>query len=140
MTISKAAKWRPSFYDYLLASRKFAGTDLQFAMSKLTEFRYSLQNRSRKGDDQLLENLNVAIRKTKESRSILRSEKYFLSIQYRQPARLPAVRRSIRLKPEITLSTIAIALLGNKSVMWRSKTGITYPIRNLLWWTEIGDT
>lgn len=102
-------------YDFPFAVAEIAGTDLQFAVAKLpaSDIRYKIG--VRKEDSQLLQSINIAITKVKETPEYLELlKKYFTS------KNLAAVRAASNaetiyiVKQGDTLSNIASQLLGNK--------------------------
>lgn len=102
-------------YDYPFAVSEVAGTDLQFAFTKLqgSDIRYKIG--VRKGDDQLLQGINIAIRKTKESPEYLELlQKYFVSKNAKAARGATGAETLYKVKAGDTLSTISQAILGDK--------------------------
>lgn len=110
----KGGKVDAVVYDYPFAVAEIAGTDLQFAASKLAGSNIQYKIGVRKGDTQLLENLNVAIRKTKSTDayiSLLRS--YFMSNNVAKVSAASAGEGAYVVRVGDTLSVIAGKLLGS---------------------------
>ena len=103
-------------YDYPFAVAEIANTNLVFAVAKLpqSDIRYKIG--LRKGDSQLLGELNAAIGKVKESPEYLALlKKYFVSSSVVQAAAASGSETVYVVKPGDTLSIIAAKLLGNKA-------------------------
>jgi LysM repeat protein len=103
-------------YDYPFGVAEVAGTDLVFAVSKLpkSDIRYKIGVRA--ADAELLQNLNQAIAKVKESEDYLNLlRKYFTSSNVAKAAAASAAEAIYIVKAGDTLSLIAARVLGNKA-------------------------
>jgi ABC-type amino acid transport substrate-binding protein len=120
-------------YDYPFGVAEIRGTDLQFAVSKLpgSDIKYKIG--VRKGDSQLLENINVAIRKAKalpEYSDLLR--KYFTSANLGKVKTAEKTETVYVVKAGDTLSKIAAAQLGSNMRFGEIETRNNLPNPNLI--------
>ncbi|MDN3575652.1 transporter substrate-binding domain-containing protein [Chitinimonas viridis] len=103
-------------YDYPFGVAEIAGTDLVFAVAKLPQSDVRYKIGVRKGDAELLQNLNTAISKVKQSPEYLDLlRKYFISNNLGRVAGANGNETVYVVKPGDTLSIIATRLLGNKA-------------------------
>ena len=103
-------------YDYPFGVAEIANTGLVFAVAKLpqSDIRYKIG--VRKSDSELLDNLNVAISKVKESPEYLNLlRKYFVSSSLARVEAAGSSESIYVVKAGDTLSIIAAKQLGNKS-------------------------
>lgn len=129
----KGGKVDGVIYDYPFAVAEIRGTDLQFAVSKLpgSDLKYKIG--VRKSDPQLLENLNVAIRKVKASPEYLDLiKKYFMSANLAQVKGADRNEIVYVVKVGDTLSKIAAALLGNSQRYTEIEARNNLPNPNLI--------
>lgn len=111
----KGGKVDAIVYDYPFGVAEIAGTDLKFAVSKLPNSDVKYKIGVRKSDTQLLEIINIAIRKAKESPDyIILLRKYFMSNKIAQVRSAVGNETIYIVKKGDTLSTIASTLMGNK--------------------------
>ena len=111
----KSGKVDAIVYDYPFGVAEIAGTDLQFAVSKLPNSDVKYKIGVRKSDTQLLENINIAIRKAKESPDYIELlKKYFMSNKIAKVRSAAGNETVYTVKKGDTLSTIASTLMGNK--------------------------
>jgi ABC-type amino acid transport substrate-binding protein len=112
----KAGKVDAIVYDYPFAVAEIAGTDLQFALTKLPDSDIKYKIAVRKEDSQLLENINIAIRKVKEDPQYPEMiKKYFLSTNVAAVRAAGGSETTYVVKRGDTLGGIAAALLGDKN-------------------------
>lgn len=129
----KGGKVDGVIYDYPFAVSEIRGTDLQFAVSKLpgSDLKYKIG--VRKGDAQLLENLNIAIRKVKAGPEYLDLiKKYFMSANLAQVKGADRNEVVYVVKVGDTLSKIAAAQLGNSQRYTEIETRNNLPNPNLI--------
>lgn len=111
----KSGKVDAIVYDYPFAVAEVSGTDLQFAITKLPESDIKYKIGVRKEDTQLLENINVAIRKVKETEDYSNMlKRYFMSKNVASVRTASNDEKVYVVKQGDTLSTIAGITLGNK--------------------------
>jgi ABC-type amino acid transport substrate-binding protein len=102
-------------YDYPFAVAEIGGTNLQFAVSKLPESDLKYKIGMRKGDTQLLENINTAIRKVKASPDYVNLiKKYFTSSSLAKVRTASSSEAVYVVKAGDTLLNIAAKLLNDK--------------------------
>lgn len=111
----KSGKVDAMIYDYPFGVAEIAGTDLQFVIAKLpnSDIKYKIGVREK--DAQLLEALNIAIRKvrqTPEYTDLLSS--YFMSKNVSVTKSADTSETAYTVKQGDTLSTIASSVLGDK--------------------------
>jgi ABC-type amino acid transport substrate-binding protein len=119
-------------YDYPFGVAEIKGTDLQFAISKLpgSDIKYKIA--VRKADTELLQNLNMAIRKVKANPSYIEViKKYFMSTNVKVAV---ATKNDVlyTVKTGDTLSKIAAAKLGNPMRFGEIETRNNLPNPNLI--------
>ncbi|SFZ76482.1 transporter substrate-binding and LysM peptidoglycan-binding domain-containing protein [Chitinimonas taiwanensis] len=103
-------------YDYPFGVAEIAGSNLVFAVAKLPQSDVRYKIGVRKGDTQLLQSLNVAISKVKESPAYLDLlKKYFISNNLARVTAASGSETVYVVKTGDTLSIIATRLLGNKA-------------------------
>lgn len=102
-------------YDYPFGAAEIANTNLQFAVSKLpgSDIKYKIG--VRKGDDQLLEAINMSIRKAKEDPEYLDLiRKYFMPTNTVAVKKIVSGETTYVVKHGDTLSTIAATIMGDR--------------------------
>lgn len=120
-------------YDYPFGVAEIRGTDLQFAVSKLpgSDIKYKIG--MRKADSQLLENINIAIRKAKaqpEYVDLIR--KYFTSANLAKAKSAEKTETVYVVKAGDTLSKIAAVTLGNNMRYGEIESRNNLPNPNLI--------
>lgn len=109
----KGGKVDAIVYDYPFAAAEIAGTDLQFAISKLPGSNLKYKIGVRKGDAELLDSLNAAIRKVKADPMYGEMIKtYFMSANLAKVTVASKSETKYVVKKGDTLSIIAKAMLG----------------------------
>lgn len=120
-------------YDYPFGVAEIRGTDLQFAVSKLpgSDIKYKIG--VRKADSQLLENINVAIRKAKaQPEYVDLIKKYFTSANLAKAKSAEKTETVYVVKAGDTLSKIAAATLGNNMRYGEIESRNNLPNPNLI--------
>lgn len=111
----KSGKVDAIIYDYPFAAAEIAGTNLQFAISKLPGSNLKYKIAVRKGDADLLDGLNAAIRKVKADPMYAEMIKtYFMSANLAKVTAAAKTETVYVVKKGDTLSTIAAATLGDR--------------------------
>ncbi|MEY4536531.1 MAG: hypothetical protein RL171_682 [Pseudomonadota bacterium] len=111
----KAGKVDAIVYDYPFAVAEISGTDLQFSFTKLPNSDLKYKIGVRKNDAQLLENINIAIRKAKADINYVSLLKKYFTTKNASITTVAATGESIHIvKIGDTLSNISSTLLGNK--------------------------
>lgn len=111
----KSGKVDAVLYDYPFGVAEIEGTNLTFIVSKVPGSNLKYRIGVRKSDSALLENLNMAIRKAKDTpeyNELLR--KYFASNKVAAVKAATKSETSYTVKKGDTLSTIAIAVLSDR--------------------------
>jgi ABC-type amino acid transport substrate-binding protein len=120
-------------YDYPFGVAEIRGTDLQFAVSKLPGSNIKYKIGVRKADGQLLENINIAIRKVKalpEYGELVK--KYFTSANLAKVKTADKTETVYVVKVGDTLSKIAAATLGNNMRFGEIESRNNLPNPNLI--------
>lgn len=126
----KAGKVDAIVYDYPFAVAEIAGTDLQFVMTKLPESDIKYKIAVRQEDSDLLQNINIAIRKVKEDpRYGEMLKKYFMSTNVAAVRGATGGETFHVVKQGDTLGNIAAALLGDSKryVAIQSRNNLANP-------------
>jgi ABC-type amino acid transport substrate-binding protein len=111
----KAGKVDAIVYDYPFAVAEISGTDLQFSFTKLPNSDLKYKIGVQKNDAQLLENINIAIRKAKADINYVSLLKKYFTTKNASITTVAATGESIHIvKIGDTLSNISSTLLGNK--------------------------
>jgi ABC-type amino acid transport substrate-binding protein len=112
----KAGKVDAVVYDYPFAVAEIAGTDLQFALTKLPESDIKYKIAVRREDLELLGSINFAIRKAKQDPQYAELiQKYFQSTKVAAVSAAAGGETTYVVKRGDTLGGIAAALLGDKN-------------------------
>lgn len=120
-------------YDYPFAAAEIAGTDLQFAVSKLPASNLKYKIGVRKDDVQLLEALNAGIRKAKANPEYTELiKKYFMSSNIAKVTAAAKTETVYVVKKGDTLSTIAQVTLGDRMRYSDIETRNNLPNPNLI--------
>ncbi|GAB3258905.1 transporter substrate-binding and LysM peptidoglycan-binding domain-containing protein [Chitinimonas naiadis] len=120
-------------YDYPFGVAEIAGTDLVFAVAKLPQSDVRYKIGVRKADTELLQNLNTAISKVKETPEYLNLlKKYFISNNLGRVTAAGANETVYVVKSGDTLSIIATRLLGNKARFVEIETRNNLPNPDLI--------
>lgn len=120
-------------YDYPFGVAEIRGTDLQFAVSKLPGSNIKYKIGVRKADGQLLENINIAIRKVKalpEYGELVK--KYFTSANLAKVKSADKTETVYVVKLGDTLSKIAAATLGSNLRFGEIESRNNLPNPNLI--------
>lgn len=129
----KSGKVDALVYDYPFGVAEIAGTDLVFAISKLPQSDVRYKIGVRKGDLALMQNLNTAIARVKESPEYLDLlRKYFISSNIGRVTSASATETLYVVKPGDTLSILATRLLGNPKRYTEIETRNNLPNPNLI--------
>lgn len=111
----KSGKVDALVYDFPFATAEISDTDLQFAMTKLPDSDIKYKIGVRKEDSQLLENINIAIRKAKEDPQYVELlKKYFMSSNVAAVKAAEGNETVYIVKRGDTLGNIAAVLLGDQ--------------------------
>lgn len=128
----KSGKVDALVYDYPFGVAEIAGTNLVFAVSKLPQSDVRYKIGLRKGDENLLQNLNTAIARVKETPEYLDLlRKYFISSNVRVISANGSETVYV-VKQGDTLSIIAARILGNKGRYGEIEARNNLPNPNLI--------
>ena len=120
-------------YDYPFGAAEIANTNLQFAVSKLPGSVIKYKIGVRKGDTQLLEAINMSIRKAKEDPEYLNLiRKYFMTTNTIAVKKIVSGETTYVVKHGDTLSTIAATVMGDRMKYRLIETRNNLPNPNLI--------